>query len=125
MIQKSVNLPRNRRGEGNLEIFIWLAILASIVMALFQIVPVLYERYELGLALDGAVDMCKVEMSDAEIRVIVRDHLIGLRLDMNHSESDVDISRHYNEVYLTYIYSFELGIPGTSIYHPVDMEITR
>ncbi len=108
----------DRKGGGQLQLIVFLAILAFIVTMLFQIVPAYYDRYELKQALNNVLDEVSVQQTDEEVRAIVKRAYKNMKIT-NHDPRDVEIRRGGNRVYLHYEYQIILRIPGTSLTHPI------
>ena len=113
------------RGEGKLSLIVTLAILGLLGLAAFQIVPALYERYEVGLALEWAQEHATLMMNDEEILPIVAQSFRHRKLASSFDPQKTRITRDYNKIALHYQWVVNLGIPGTPVTYPVVFSITR
>ncbi len=114
---------RSRKGEGLIQVLVWVVILALIVIAAIQIVPALFDRYELGLAQTNTLKHVNVNSSDEEVRAVLHNAYKTLKLLEEYSPADVEITRRYELVSLRYEWNIDLGIPFTSITYPLTFSV--
>ena len=115
---------RGQEGEGRLSFLLWLLILGAVGTLAWQVVPAYYERYEVGLAFERALETVNPEMPDEEIRTAVGVAYRNLKLE-GHSPGKIRISRKYGKVNLRYSYDVEIGLPFTPLGYRIPMTVSR
>jgi hypothetical protein len=122
---------RSERGAGTLKTIIVLLIVGAIFSLIWQIVPAYYERYDVGLAMNQALEESSLLMNDPQVEAVILQALKDRKLYPAHQASGFKVERRFDpesgkdRIFLKYAFTREIGLPGTGLSHPLVFTLQR
>lgn len=113
----------NRRGVGLIGAILWVGLLVLLILVLFQVVPPVWNRYELSLAFETTLEHATVSHTDEEIRQKLAEAFKFRKLD--HNPANVEIRRYMNSLSLSYGWTVPIGVPYTPVVFYINLRVSR
>jgi len=114
----------NNRGDGRIEAFIWMALIAGLVLLLIRLVPIYYDNFEVNNLWDLVAVKLKSSMEDDDIqRLIVRTYRANERTDFDINK--LTINRDFDTLKIIYAYSVPVDYPVIGTIFTIHFELSR